>query len=74
MIGGQCAIAGHLTIADNVKVAGNSGVPSSISKKGETLQGSMAFNIKDFQRSYILFKKLPKIIKSIEKIKKEFQS
>jgi UDP-3-O-[3-hydroxymyristoyl] glucosamine N-acyltransferase len=74
MIGGQCAIAGHLTIADNVKVAGNSGIASSISEKGKVVQGSMAFNIKDFQRSYILFKKLPEIVKSMEIIKKEFQN
>ena len=71
MIGGQCAISGHLSIADNVKVAGNSGIASSIKEKGKIVQGSMAFDIKDFQRSFIIFKRLPKIYKTIEKIEKD---
>ena len=63
MIGGQVAISGHLTIADDVRIAGQSGIASSIPKRGSILQGPMAFNIKEFQRSYIIFKKLPEIYK-----------
>ena len=72
MIGGQTAISGHLTIADDVKIAGQSGIASSVFKKGSILQGPMAFNIKDFQRSYIIFKKLPEIYKELIKIKNQF--
>ena len=72
MIGGQTAISGHLTIADDVKIAGQSGIASSVFKKGSVLQGPMAFNIKDFQRSYIIFKKLPEIYKELIKIKNQF--
>ena len=72
MIGGQVAVSGHLRIADEVKVAGQSGIASNITKKGAVLQGPMAFNIKDFQRSYIIFKKLPKIYKTLNLIKSEF--
>ncbi len=72
MIGGQVAVSGHLRIADEVKVAGQSGIASNITKKGAVLQGPMAFNIKDFQRSYIIFKKLPKIYKTLNSIKSEF--
>ena len=72
MIGGQVAISGHITIADNVKIAGQSGVASSVKKNGATLQGPMAFNIKEFQRSYIIFKKLPQMYKTLTLIKKEF--
>jgi len=68
MIGGQTAISGHLKIANKVKVAGQSGIAKSIEKEGSVMQGPMAFNIKDFQRSYIIFKKLPDIYKQIEKI------
>ena len=68
MIGGQTAISGHLKIANKVKVAGQSGIATSIEKEGSVMQGPMAFNIKDFQRSYIIFKKLPDIYKQIEKI------
>jgi UDP-3-O-[3-hydroxymyristoyl] glucosamine N-acyltransferase len=72
MIGGQVAISGHLTIADEVKVAGQSGIASSIKEKGAIVQGPMAFDIKEFQRSYIIFKKLPEIHKALNTIKKQF--
>jgi UDP-3-O-[3-hydroxymyristoyl] glucosamine N-acyltransferase len=74
MIGGQVAIAGHLSIADKVKIAGQSGIASSIKKVGKILQGPMAFDIKDFQRSYIIFKKLPEIYQTLNKIKKELNT
>jgi UDP-3-O-[3-hydroxymyristoyl] glucosamine N-acyltransferase len=72
MIGGQSGIAGHLKIGDNVKIAGQTGVSSNI-KNGKTIQGALAFNQKDFLRSYILFKKLPKMYKKLQKIEKQFQ-
>lgn len=72
MIGGQVAIAGHLTIANRVKIAGKTGIAKSVIKDGEILQGPLAFNLKDFQRSYIFFKQLPMLAKRIEKLEKEF--
>jgi UDP-3-O-[3-hydroxymyristoyl] glucosamine N-acyltransferase len=74
MIGGQVAISGHLSIADEVKIAGQSGIASSIKEVGRIVQGPMAFDIKDFQRSYIIFKKLPEIYQTLNKIKKELNS
>tara|TARA_B100001250_G_scaffold58504_1_gene45533 strand:+ start:1191 stop:2216 length:1026 start_codon:yes stop_codon:yes gene_type:complete len=72
MIGGQVAISGHITIADNVKIAGQSGIAASIKQDGAILQGPMAFNIKEFQRSYIVFKKLPEMYKTLNLIKNKF--
>ena len=72
MIGGQVAIAGHLTIANHVKIAGKTGIAKSVTKDGEILQGPLAFNLKDFQRSYIYFRQLPMLVKRIEKLEKEF--
>jgi len=60
MIGGQVGIAGHLTIADEVKVAAQSGIGKNITKKGEVVQGSPAFNIHDYQKSYVIFRNLHK--------------
>jgi UDP-3-O-[3-hydroxymyristoyl] glucosamine N-acyltransferase len=74
MIGGQVAVSGHLRIADKVKIAGQSGIASSITEVGKIVQGPMAFNIKDFQRSYIIFKKLPEMYETLNKIKKELGS
>ncbi len=61
MIGAQVGIAGHLKIANGVKIAGQSGVGANIEKEGEIVQGSPAFNIGEFKRSYVLFRSLPKI-------------
>ena len=72
MIGGQVAISGHLTIADKVKIAGQSGIASDITESGAIVQGPMAFDIKEFQRSYIIFKKLPEIYSTLNSIKKQF--
>lgn len=70
LIGGQCAITGHIKIGDNVRIAGNSGIGGNI-KDNQTVQGIYAFNKQDFQRSYIHFKRLPKIIEEIDKLKKD---
>ena len=69
MIGGQVAISGHISIGNNVKIAGKSGVIKNI-KNNITIQGPMAYNIKDFQRSYVHFKNLPIIVTNFNKIKK----
>lgn len=71
MIGGQVGIVGHLTIADNVKIAAQSGIGNSITKKGEIVQGSPAFAIGDYKRSYVLYKKLPELISRIHQLEKE---
>jgi len=70
MIGGQVGIVGHIQIADEVKIAAQSGVGSSINTPGEILQGSPAFNIGDYKRTYVLFKKLPELEKKITELQR----
>lgn len=70
MIGGQVGIVGHITIADNVKIAAQSGVGTSITIDGEIIQGSPAFNIGEYKRVYVVFKKLPLLEKKIEELEK----
>ena len=70
MIGGQVGIAGHLKIGDNVRIAAQSGIGSSIPDNA-IIQGSPAFNVHDYQRSYVYFRKLPDIEKRIADIEKE---
>ena len=72
MIGGSSGISGHLKIGDNVRVAGHTGVGSNINN-GETIQGPYAFNQKDFLRSYIIFKRLPKMYETLQKIEIQLQ-
>jgi UDP-3-O-[3-hydroxymyristoyl] glucosamine N-acyltransferase len=68
MIGGQVGIVGHITIADKVKIAAQSGIGSSITTEGEVVQGSPAFNIGDYKRTYVLFRKLPEMEKRIKQL------
>ncbi len=70
MIGGQVGIINHLTIADVVKIAAQSGVSSNIYEEGAIIQGSPAFNIKDYQKSLVIFKNLPKIQKELNDIRR----
>ncbi len=70
MIGGQVGIVGHITIADGVKIAAQSGVGSTMKVPGEIVQGSPAFNISDYKRTYVLFRKLPDLEKKILELEK----
>lgn len=69
-IGGQVGIVGHITIGNHVKIQAQSGIGRSI-MDNETLQGSPALNYGDFNKSYVHFKNLPKIINRIENIEKK---
>ena len=73
VIGGQVGIVGHITIADNVKIQAQSGIPASITQEGAIVQGSPAYNIKEYLRSYVHFKNLPNLISRIEELEKELK-
>lgn len=65
MIGGQVGIAGHVNIGDKVMIAAQSGIGSNV-KAGSVVQGSPAFDIAPYRRSYVHFRKLPEIVKRID--------
>ena len=69
LIGGQVGIAGHLVIADKVRVQAQSGIGKNI-KEGEIIQGSPSFGYSDYNKSYVHFKNLPKIVKRINALEK----
>lgn len=71
MMGGQAGIVGHLKVADGVKIAGQSGVGSTIKEAGLVVQGSPAFSVGDYQRSYVLFRSLPKLFKQVNELEKK---
>ena len=70
MIGGQVGIVGHITIGDNVRIQAQSGIGRSI-KDNEILQGSPALNYGDYNKSYVHFKNLPKIVNQIQELNKK---
>lgn len=71
MLGGQVGVVGHLSIADGSKIAAKSGIPKTIKKEGTVVQGAPAFEFFDYQRSYVLFKNLPKLKKQIDDMERK---
>lgn len=68
-IGGQVGIVGHITIGNNVKIQAQSGIGRNV-KDNEILQGSPALPYGDYNKSYVHFKNLPKIVKHINDLEK----
>lgn len=69
-IGGQVGIVGHITIGNNVKIQAQSGIGRHV-KDNEVLQGSPALTYGDYNKSYVYFKNLPKIVKNINDLEKK---
>lgn len=67
MIGGQVGIVGHIVIGNHVRIQAQSGIGRNV-KDNEVLQGSPALNYGDFNKSYVHFKNLPKIINRIDNL------
>ena len=72
-IGGQVGIVGHITIGNNVRIQAQSGIGRNV-KDNEVLQGSPALNYGDYNKSYVYFKNLPKIVKNINDIEKKLSN
>ncbi|TBN06553.1 UDP-3-O-(3-hydroxymyristoyl)glucosamine N-acyltransferase [Hyunsoonleella flava] len=70
-IGGQVGIVGHITIGNNVKIQAQSGIGRNV-KDNEVLQGSPALAYGDYNKSYVHFKNLPKIVKKFNDIEKSY--
>jgi UDP-3-O-[3-hydroxymyristoyl] glucosamine N-acyltransferase len=70
LIGGQVGFAGHLNIGNNVRIQAQSGVGRNI-KDGETIQGSPSFGYSDFNKSYVHFRNLPKIMERFNSLEKK---
>ncbi len=69
-IGGQVGIVGHITIGNNVKIQAQSGIGRNV-KDNEVLQGSPALSYGDYNKSYVYFKNLPKLVKTINDLEKQ---
>lgn len=71
IIAGQAGITGHLKIADRVTLGAQAGIGKSITKEGSVLLGSPAFEIRDYKRSFAVFKNLPDIASRINDLEKK---
>lgn len=71
IVGGQAGIAGHIVIANNTSIGAKAGIPKTIKEEGLKLLGTFAFDIKDYFRSYSLFKKLPALDERLRELEKK---
>jgi UDP-3-O-[3-hydroxymyristoyl] glucosamine N-acyltransferase len=69
VIGGQVGIVGHLTLGNNVRIQAQSGVTKNLAD-GEIVQGTPALPLTDFNKSYVHFRNLPRIVSEIDELKK----
>ena len=72
-IGGQVGLSGHLRIGDRVRIAAQSGVAASI-PDGQTVQGSPAFSKMGFDRSFIIFRKLPEMVRRLDALERQWEA
>jgi UDP-3-O-[3-hydroxymyristoyl] glucosamine N-acyltransferase len=68
MIAGQAGLVGHIEVADKTVVSAQSGVLGSVKEKGTYIMGSPAFSLKEYLKAVALFKKLPDLVKRIDKL------
>ncbi len=73
MFGGQVGITGHIKIADGTKAAAQTGISGTIKKPDTIVYGSPAFDFKSFQKSYIVFRRLPDLKEKVDILAKEIK-
>jgi UDP-3-O-[3-hydroxymyristoyl] glucosamine N-acyltransferase len=73
MFGGQVGLIGHINIASGVKIAAQSGITKDIKEEGIVIQGSPAFEFGPYQRSYLLFRNLPKLRNQINELERKVE-
>ncbi|MCE7054852.1 UDP-3-O-(3-hydroxymyristoyl)glucosamine N-acyltransferase [Algoriphagus sp. AGSA1] len=71
IIAGKAGIIGHLKIADNTTVGANTGITKSVTKSGTTLFGYIGMDMKNFLKSYSIFKNLEGILHRLKELEKK---
>jgi UDP-3-O-[3-hydroxymyristoyl] glucosamine N-acyltransferase len=74
MVGGQVGIAGHLVIASNTGIGAQAGIGKSVKDEGMRILGSPAFDIKEYFKSYAVFKRLPNLNDRLRELEKKFNA
>lgn len=71
VLAGQVGLAGHLVIANNTSIGAQSGVLKTTKEEGLQIFGSPAFDVKEYLRSYAVFKKLPDLSERLRELEKK---
>lgn len=67
VLGGQAGVAGHIAIGRGAKVNAQSGVNTNV-PDGESIQGSPHMGFRDYQKSYVEFRRLPETARLVRKL------
>jgi UDP-3-O-[3-hydroxymyristoyl] glucosamine N-acyltransferase len=68
ILAGQVGIAGHLVIANNTSVGAQAGISKSVKDEGQRLLGYPVIDIKDYFKSYAIFKQLPDLNQRLKQL------
>lgn len=71
VIAGQVGIVGHIKIADNTTVGAKTGISKSVTTKGQTLFGFISMDLKEFLKSYAIFRNLPQLQQRVKELEKK---
>ena len=71
IVGGQVGTAGHLEIANRTSIGAQAGVLKSVKQENTKIFGTTAFDVKDYFRSYAVFKKLPDLYSRLNELEKK---
>lgn len=73
LMGGQVGLSGHLKIGDRVKIAAQSGIGGDV-KDDTTMMGSPGFDAKEYKKSYLGFRRLPRILDRLHALEDKIKS
>ena len=66
-IGGQVGVGGHCRIADGTEIQAQTGIIGSITEENARIGGSPHMHFPSYMRSYVLFKQLPEVVRTLRK-------
>jgi UDP-3-O-[3-hydroxymyristoyl] glucosamine N-acyltransferase len=71
VIAGQVGVSGHIVVANKTIVGGKAGVNKTVKEEGQTLMGEIGFPVKEYFKSYVLFRKLPQLDERLRELEKK---
>jgi UDP-3-O-[3-hydroxymyristoyl] glucosamine N-acyltransferase len=74
VLGGQVGVSGHLVIANHTGIGAQAGISKSVKQEGQKIIGSPAIDLKDYYRSYAIFKRLPDLNDRLRELEKKLHT
>ncbi|MEN2280943.1 UDP-3-O-(3-hydroxymyristoyl)glucosamine N-acyltransferase [Algoriphagus sp. SE2] len=71
IIAGQVGISGHLKIADKTTIGAKTGISKSVKNTGQTIFGYIGIEMKNFLKSYSIFKNLDDLENRLRELEKK---